>query len=272
MNHYLMPTELFQEARRRLEELRGREKLIARRQERYPQGSIHVANRKAGIQYYLRTDAKDKTGTYISKKEEKLIRALLQKKYDQEVLKQLELEVKCLEKLLGKADQSAMKIRHAYAKYPQEVRQYIQPIDVEDEDYAREWQGVPYEGKTFYEDGPVRKTDRGERVRSKSELTIANMLNSRGIPYRYEAPLKLRSGRIIYPDFTILNIRTRKEIYWEHRGMMDDRNYANHTVERLKEFIENEIFLGDNLIITEETTSASLGTVEIEKLIAHYFL
>ena len=35
------------------------------------------------------------------------------------------------------------------------------------------------------------------------------------VPYHYEAPLYLKGRGIIHPDFTVLNIRTRQEYYWE---------------------------------------------------------
>ena len=77
--------------------------------------------------------------------------------------------------------------------------------------YMKQWEAVVYERKGFREDAPNYYTDKGERVRSKAEILIANMLNKHGIPYRYEYPLKLKGYGVIYPDFTLLNINTRKE-------------------------------------------------------------
>ena len=55
----------------------------------------------------------------------------------------------------------------------------------------------------FLEDGLILRTERGDLVRSKSELVIADKLFARGIDYGYEQPLELEGGRIRYPDFTI---------------------------------------------------------------------
>ena len=60
-------------------------------------------------------------------------------------------------------------------------------------------------------------TEKGELVRSKSELLIADMYYSLGIPYKYEAGVKLRGGIVRYPDFTLLRVRDRKEFYHEHK-------------------------------------------------------
>ena len=53
-----------------------------------------------------------------------------------------------------------------------------------------------------YVDGLIYLTRSGVRVRSKSERTIADALEQREIPYRYEAALAL-GGASRYPDFTI---------------------------------------------------------------------
>ena len=102
-------------------------------------------------------------------------------------------------------------------------------------------------------------------------MTIANRLAEKGIPYKYECPLMLRNGAVVYPDFTVLNLKERKEIYWEHRGMMDDREYVRNTVFKLKSMMKSGIVVGENLIITEETSENPLGTNEIDTMINKYF-
>jgi hypothetical protein len=53
---------------------------------------------------------------------------------------------------------------------------------------------------------------------------------------------------------------------------MDDREYAKYAVDRIKEYQNNQIFLGDGLIITEETLKQPLGTEEINRVIQKYLL
>ena len=64
-------------------------------------------------------------------------------------------------------------------------------------------------------------TAKGERVRSKSEKILADYFYSRKIPYHYEKPLHLRGYGIVYPDFTLLSRKTRREVYWEHEGLVE---------------------------------------------------
>lgn len=61
------------------------------------------------------------------------------------------------------------------------------------------------------------------RVRSKSEVIICNLLYSAGIEYKYEEPLWYEQGKHIEPDFTI-NI-AGKTYYWEHVGMLGQEDY-----------------------------------------------
>lgn len=158
-------------------------------------------------------------------------------------------------------------MKQLYSDYPKSIKQNISPIDISDEDYIEEWLLKPYERKEVTADVPVFISDKGERVRSKSELNIANMLYKMDVPYKYECPLMLSGGITIHPDFTLLDIRRRREIYWEHRGMMDDRYYLRQSIQRIKDYSKNGIVIGDNLIITEEMSTIPLGTDEIMRII-----
>ena len=78
--------------------------------------------------------------------------------------------------------------------------------------------------KKFYEDKLIHKTSRGELVRSKSEVIIANLLNNAGLDYTYEEELVLADGSKKYPDFVIR--KNGKIFYWEHLGMLQKEDYA----------------------------------------------
>ncbi|MDD3340002.1 MAG: hypothetical protein PHS82_14235, partial [Lachnospiraceae bacterium] len=143
----------------------------------------------------------------------------------------------------------------------------IIPHKITDDEYAEAWLEKEYTGKTFSEGTAEIYSERGERVRSKSEKIIADMLNKRGIPYKYECPLQLNGIGIIYPDFTILNKQERKEIYLEHLGMMDNAEYCENALRRIDYYIKNEIMLGDQLLIIYETAKHPLNTSIVDKVI-----
>lgn len=263
----LMPTSLYEEAQRRLNELVEIEKKKQAEIQSAPNGKIHIVNSKKRVQYYLRTDSSDKSGIYIQKTQMSTLQKYIQKSYDEKIQKTIQKEIRYIKKFLDNSSKLVEKTRNIYSSQPDEVKSYITPIDYSDEDYIKKWLDVDYEKKEIQTSSAVFITDRGEQVRSKSELTIANMLYKYGIPYKYECPIKIKNNIIIHPDFTVLNVKKRKVLYWEHRGMMDDRDYARHTVQRLKDFASAGIIIGDNLIITEETVASPLGTNEIENVI-----
>ncbi len=275
--NYPTPITFYEDVRKAYEEYSRIKHEIQKRLEKYPEGKIRISNKNGNIQYYLREEGNEKTGTYISKKDVHKIRLYLRKKYDEETLPLIESELKALKDLAKISDSKILSIRNKYSDHPAEIKKNIIPADVSDADYIYEWLSVPYKGKAISEDVPMFITNNGEHVRSKSELTIANALARYGVPYKYECPLTLSNRtsakvQTIYPDFTVLNVKKRREIYWEHRGMMDDPDYSKNSVLRLKQMAREGIYLGDRLIITEETSASSLGTDEIDRVIKHYLL
>ena len=81
----------------------------------------------------------------------------------------------------------------------------------------------------------------------------------------------LKEYGLIHPDFTVLNVRTRKEIYFEHLGMMDDEVYREEALKRILAYEKNGIFPGDRLVLTHETLKSPVNSRMIEKVILHYF-
>ena len=106
-------------------------------------------------------------------------------------------------------------------------KKLVTPIFEPHEMFVENWVKELYEPMGFNEGTTEFVSNVGTRVRSKSELMIANMLEQKGIPYRYEYPINLKNAGSVRPDFTCLNVRTRQEYIWEHFGMMDNIAYAN---------------------------------------------
>ena len=103
----------------------------------------------------------------------------------------------------------------------------------------------------FYSDYLVYRTLKGELVRSKSEVIIANLLYENGIKYRYEEPL-IVGGYRKRPDFTIKDEESGKIWYWEHCGMMSDNKYRRKWENKKRLYNANGFVEGENLIVTEE--------------------
>ena len=83
-------------------------------------------------------------------------------------------------------------------------------------------------------------TRRGDMVRSKSEVIIANELFTSNIEYEYEKPLTLVDGTQVKPDFTI-SLPDGSRWYWEHLGMLHDSNYKSRWEEKLNKYRQSGI-------------------------------
>ena len=87
-----------------------------------------------------------------------------------------------------------------------------------------------------------------ECVQSQKKI-LADYFYYHNIPYKYECPLKLKGYGVVYPDFTFC-LKTGKEIYWEHDGMMDDTIYVQNAIKKIEAyekkmtyFREKDLFL-----------------------------
>ena len=132
---------------------------------------------------------------------------------------------------------------------------------------------VQAENGHFYERGLIHITARGEFVRSKSEVIIANQLAFRGIPYAYEKQLTL-GNETRWPDFTIEDKDSGNVFYWEHCGMMDVPEYRERWEAKLKWYAEHGILPHEDgggrqgtLIVTEETKDSGIDTQYVDRLI-----
>lgn len=71
----------------------------------------------------------------------------------------------------------------------------------------------------------IHRTERGEFVRSKSELVVSNVFHALGLDYHYEMKLTGRhTGGTMLPDFVFITAKDEL-IVWEHLGMLDKPEY-----------------------------------------------
>jgi hypothetical protein len=77
---------------------------------------------------------------------------------------------------------------------------------------------------TVLDGSHVHRSERGELMRSKSELIVANALLAAGVNYEYETLLRMADGTVREPDFTIRRPGATP-VYWEHLGMLDLAGY-----------------------------------------------
>ena len=221
-----------------------------------PDGALRIIMNGKYPQYYFRQSAKDKNGRYLSVKETVQIQALAQKGYDRKVLKAAQREQALLLDL--QRELSFPCAEDLYSLLHKQKQKLVSPIEIPDDTFIQQWQCQSYIPKPFEDSFPEHYTRKGERVRSKSEVLIANTLTDLGIPYLYEKPLYLEHT-MLHPDFTILHIKTREILFLEHLGMLDDPEYAETTVSKLHLYIRYGILPGKHLFMTFETRRSPLN-------------
>lgn len=126
----------------------------------------------------------------------------------------------------------------------------------------------------FYEEYLIHRTARGEMVRSKSEVIIADHLASSGLEYGYEQELTI-DGVTKYPDFTIEDAESGENFYWEHCGMLHVPSYSQRWDEKLAWYKSHQILPYEvgggskgTLIITRDESNGSIDSSHIKQIIA----
>lgn len=234
-----------------------------------PEGTLRISKSNNCIQYYHCQKQSDlRNGKYLHSSEVKLIHELAQKTYDEKVLRLAKRRLNQIERLLREYRDD--EIEAIYQKESAARHKLIEPVETTWNQRVGQWMSEEYERKQFKETDPFIYSEKGERVRSKSEKILADYFFHKNIPYKYEKGLYLRGYGMVYPDFTFLSKRTGTEIYWEHEGRMDDPTYAEPAIRKIHTYEDNGIFLGERLILTFETKNIILSTVDIERNVKRF--
>ena len=236
------------------------------RMKSFPDGRLKIRHiGKNTYYYYVGEESKERL---LNKTNGSLITELLQKDYLQKVIKSITEELKTLDKM--KSMCVDLVAEDVYDNLSEDRKYSVKPIIPTDEQLVSRWLAEPYTPKPISEDVPIFETKKGERVRSKSEMIIANMLYDNGIPYKYECPLFV-GGEKIHPDFTILRLSDRKIIYYEHCGRMGDPGYVEDMVERSRKYTLAGICQGDSLFYTFESAKFPLDVRVVSEMIEKNF-
>ncbi len=293
----LPPSQITAQLQERIEQL---EKLLAIKEKalkKAPEGSLRVSKSHGAVQYYQKINKDEKNGRYLDSAHREVAQKLAQKAYNLKLLPAIKKELALLQAALTKIQEVTKGGEIPLVTLEQvnpDSRALITTATLTDAQYAAAWLSQKYKGKPFQPDAQELYAAGGIRVRSKSEVIIADTLTRLGIPYLYEFPLTLKIGGrgagdsrnaggkttepraqspgsrhsiTVYPDFLCLNLRTRQEFIWEHFGLMDDTEYSEKFVQKIHTYGENGILPGKNLIFTTETEKEQLDTRNVEDLI-----
>lgn len=281
---------LSEEVSERLKEVTRQIPVLEKALQASPEGKLRVSTSRKNMRFYWVTGSGHSSGHYIRRAEEQLVKRLAQKDYDRKALKFLKQEQRLLMKLERYYKKGANKKKrtspqeHGLEEFfsgPEELlwrqenearQPMIKPMVLDTEAFVQEWLSETFEKKAFRDTDTEYYTRSGIRVRSKTELIIAEMLENKGIPFYYEKPLQLKGRGFVHPDFTVLNKKRRKTLYWEHMGMMDDEYYRDHALEKINYYILSGFFPGKELLLTHETATRPIRTGILESIIDQYLL
>ena len=229
---------------------------------------VRIINVRGTTQFYLLKNSKDTKGVYIPKSQIAKIKEIVQGSYNKILLRTAKKELRSLTAFYKSQKRNVSTICNRYSE--QRIK-LLSLATLPAPLYAQKWLSTEYKGKTFAPETPVLLTSSNLRVRSKSEIIIAETLEKLGIPFRYEFPHKI-GGTTFYPDFTCLNLRTRKEIIWEHFGLMDDQDYVNQALKKIALFQKQGYYSGTNFIFTMESGQSPLTSKQVAEIARHYLL
>ena len=212
------------------------------------EGTIYPTQKDGNVKWYVWKNGRRE---YLSKKNDKEIRNLVNKKYLELHLKDTINELRLLE-TNRKAQE---KYRTDYAQNMLQQRHYSNILLADDKKENENRQAPNPENLKFY-------TKMGILVRSKSEVIIATALYDNNLKFEYERPVKIENN-IYYPDFTVEK-KKGDIIIWEHLGLIDNPDYRNKAYRKILKYNENGYYQGKNLILTYETAESPLDPMDVE--------
>lgn len=257
----------YEKISKQLNEMESIKRAIEDKKPKYPEGNLRVCSVNNGKPLYFWIK-KDGGRTYLKTSEHETAVTLAQKDYERKLMKELTKQINTTKRFLKNCDNS--NLINIYANANTARKQLINPYFITDKEFIAKWyESIPANTNTYPFEHKIM-TERGELVRSKSEKILADKLFHKNIPYVYESEIALPYGRIC-PDFTVLNVRTRKTIYIEHFGMIDDIEYVkNSLAKKIAKYQDNNLIMGVDWIATFEGADFPFDGKAFDNIIDNY--
>ena len=254
--------ENLKECEARIAEL---EKLIAA----LPPGVLHIC--RNGNYFSWRVLMPGGKDTYLPRSEEDTARLLSQKRVYLAELHDLKNEAESLRRYLRCSASSVNAQEKLYTSSNSEFRRLCADAFKSPAKDAAEWENADYQKSAAYpEQINVPTVKEGEKVRSKLEATVAGILCTLKIPYKYEKITLIGSVKIAV-DFTALDVRTFREIPIELFGMMDDPDYVKTHNRKMIAYINAGYIPGVNFLTFYESSADPLNPMFIRKTLEDFF-
>lgn len=216
-------------------------------------GGLHVKHKNGRLYYCEYADGMERG---ISKDEDKIYR-LARKEYLQKAIHRISEECVILKSMIRK-----MK-KHGMGEKEQYFLQKMMELDCRKVCWSEEkyrWATTDYPKNNLYLENLKYATRSGKLMRSKSERTIGNKLEDRGIVYWYDSVQDFDGG-ICSPDFWI-----RKDsglfVIWEHLGLLGNPTYDEQNERKIEIYHGMGFREHTNLILTTEEDIENPGVLD----------
>lgn len=225
-----------------------------------PEGRLVRSQGKDADRYYV---ARKEDGVYVRRgisRDKRLVETLARKEYLVKAVRIIEDDIRVMERAAQRYrpfDPQAVvgSLSATFRGLPREA--FYDPLadvvalslDAADERRIashRQWGEQPFASDGYREEGRTVLTSRGERMRSKAEVMIAEKLYEYGIPFRYEQALEV-GGTTFHPDFTFEGAGGQ-EFYLEFCGMMDNPSYVAAHQRKKAEYEQAGIVPWENIV------------------------
>ncbi|MDO5331666.1 MAG: hypothetical protein Q4E99_03215, partial [Bacillota bacterium] len=135
---------------------------------------------------------------------------------------------------------------------------------------ATGWATEPFEQCSFRPEERRQITSRGLKVRSKSEMFIAEKLYDYGLEFRYEEVFHAGNMQLV-PDFTIRRA-DGKIFIWEHQGLTSVQTYIERQTKKAQLYASIGYVPWDNLIVTYDNSDGIIDLRIVESEIKNKLL
>ena len=232
-----------------------------------PQEDLYITHNDKYINWFAKSPGSEKS--YIKKSNRDFAKLLARKAFWKHMLSAKEANLEVCRLFLDSFNSDDQIMQEFFDKMPDARALLSNPGSMPKD--AWNWQFEPYAKKTDHLEELKIQTLRGEKVRSKSEALIANLLYMIPLPYQYEREWILL-GEIAHPDFTIRHPKTGILYPLEHFGMMDTPRYKRRALHRIEQFAGTGYYPNINFFVSFETDSDAPDLPLLDYQLRRFFL
>ena len=232
-----------------------------------PKGKLQTITSK-GKTYYMTSEGGKRK--YIGKAEEKTVRQLKLRRFLEESIRDIDSNMKHITRLLNHF--RPVNPDAVIERLPKSYKSDFFP-DIPGFDFARadDWGISGYHKSRNHPEQLKHTTLKGDKVRSKSELNIANMLYIKGIPYHYEELVRLRDCTVA-ADFKIAVRSENRFVLLEHIGMLGNEDYEKMFILKFMDYVKSGYVPWRDVFFTFDEGDGNLDTLFLSKLMDKHFL